>query len=208
MELIKESGCPEEYLVYGFDSEVSTDELAKIRDFLINSPAKYAFYKYHELYTFYSATEINPNQIASHFPPTNGISVYEQEALDQKYGVTAEDLQNGYSVYKMTLQEFHDYWQTYLGIEFTEEMEKRIKRAITYWEEFNAYYSASKKFTGCLPLSVPKAYKTADGTVLAIVSELAPEKITDNTFLYWVVLLTPNGDSYHISMSVNLDSSY
>lgn len=206
MDLIKESGCPEDSLVYGFDSEVGDDELAKIQDFLVNTDARYAFSDINNI-TFYSPYDVDPLTILYHFTPTKRPTKAEYEEYYKYHNITTDEEKEWVNLeYKMTTKEISNYLKTYFGIEFTKQMKEDLKKEATYLKKYDAYYLGATDFAGYPPFSVVKAYKSADGTILAIPSEYSPEQINERTSLYWAVILTPYKGSYRIAMSVNLYS--
>ena len=174
---------------------------------MVNTDAKYVFSEINNR-IFYSPYEVDPYTILYNVPFTERPTAEEYEEFYRHHNINIEEEHPVINLeHKMSPQEISDYLRTYLGIEFTKEMQEDLKTKCTYLEKYNAYYISATDFAGNYPFSVPKAYKTADGRILAIASQTAPDKVNEYTDFSWVVLLTPHGDSYHISMSVELYST-
>ncbi|MBQ8382626.1 MAG: hypothetical protein IJX47_05395 [Clostridia bacterium] len=214
VDLIKADGCPEDKLIYGFDTEVDADELAKIEEFLVHSDANWVFSSMVNGCTFYDATEVDPYVILYNSSPYSDITTEEFEAYCRYRNIDPSDE----SVFvalemRLTTDEFSEYLMKYLGIEFTDEMQAKLTSpkfngeselaSVTYLAEFDAYYMGATDFIGSPPQSVPKAFKNADGDILVIASGVS-ETDLDKYPPTWAIILTPNGDSYRFIMSVVL----
>ncbi len=215
MDLIKADGCPEAKLIYGFDTEADAEELAKIKEFLrVDSEANWVFSSLGNGLTFYDVTEVDPYIILYNSSPYGDITTEEFEAYCRYRNIDPSDE----SVFvalemRLTTDEFSEYLMKYLGIEFTDKMKADLLStrsygesplpSVTYLEEFDAYYMGATDFIGNPPESVLKAFKNADGYILAIASGVSEEYL-DQYPPAWAIILAPSGDSYRFVMSVDL----
>ena len=205
VDFIKADGCPEEKLIYGFETEAGADTLAKIEDFLINTEANHVFSSFNGC-QFYDVTEIDPYDIL--YNVNNGTPSKNEIADFIAVSGAAPEVVNIAS--NMTTAQFSEYYMTYLGLEFSDELKNRLlmprydgDQELTrawYLEKYDTYYIGHGDSAKEVPESISKAYTNADGYVLALA------KFSSVKFSDVAIILAPNGDRYHFVMSVNISS--
>jgi hypothetical protein len=205
MNLIKADGCPEDKLIYGFDTEVDTATLEKIREFMLDTDAGKVFTIFSP--TFYDPTEVSLYGILYESVSKTPITKEERQEYYDLVGLS-EELQEIFSPHKLTTAEIEEYLMTYLGIAFTEEAKAKLLAphyykgeqigSVTYMEQYDAYYMHNTDSSTNRPNELVKAYTNENGYIMVLAD---PSRYYDHVT---AIVLAPHGDGYRFVMCVEL----